>query len=133
MTQAEGARRHLYDSISDQKHKVVDGFADQRAQLKQAVAEQRLAAMPEDMRRAEMGASALVSLEIVEALQKIIAKEVTRQLDLAICAMMERTAQAQAEAQAQAQAQADARADRVASAVKAPAVGRAARRFPGRR
>ena len=85
--------------------------------------------MPEDMRRAEMGASALVSLEIVEALQKIIAKEVTRQLDLAICAMMERTAQAQAEAQAQA----DARADRVASAVKAPAVGRAARRFPGRR
>lgn len=129
MTQAEGARRHLYDSISDHKHKVVDGFADQRAQLKQAVAEQRLAAMPEDMRRAEMGASALVSLEIVEALQKIIAKEVTRQLDLAICAMMERTAQAQAEAQAQA----DARADRVASAVKAPAVGRAARRFPGRR
>jgi hypothetical protein len=131
MTQAEGARRHLYDSISDQKNKVVDGFADQRAQLKQTVAEQRLAAMPEDMRRAEMGASALVSLEIVEALQKIIAKEVTRQLDLAICAMMERTAQAQAEAQAQAQA--DARADRVASAVKAPAVGRAARRFPGRR
>jgi len=44
------------------------------------------------MQRAARGPSAQVSLEIVEALQKIIAREVTRQLDLAICAMIERTA-----------------------------------------
>lgn len=125
MTQAEGARRHLYDSISDQRHKVVDGFADQRAQLKQAVAEQRLAAMPEGMRRAEMGPSAMISIEIVEALQKIIAREVTRQLDLAICAMMERTAQAQTQAQAEAQPE--------AAPPKEPAVLRAAKRFAPRR
>jgi hypothetical protein len=93
MTDAQGATgRHLYDSISEQKHTVVDSFADQRERLKRAVAEQRLAAMPEDMQRAARGPSAQVSLEIVEALQKIIAREVTRQLDLAICAMIERTA-----------------------------------------
>lgn len=83
---------HLYDSISAQKAMVVDGFADQRESLKRAVAEQRLAAMPEDMRRAALGPTGQVSLEIVEALQKIIAREVTRQLDLAICAMIERGA-----------------------------------------
>ena len=92
MSDAHGAAgRHLYDSISEQKHSVVDSFADQRTVLKRAVAEQRLAAMPEDMRRAEMGPSAQVSIEIVEALQKIIAREVTRQLDLAICTMIERS------------------------------------------
>jgi hypothetical protein len=83
---------HLYDSISAQKATVVDGFADQREALKRAVAEQRLAAMPEDMRRATLGPTGQVSLEIVEALQKIIAREVTRQLDLAVCAMIERGA-----------------------------------------
>ncbi|NBB65597.1 hypothetical protein GVN18_40755 [Pseudomonas sp. ODNR1LW] len=123
MSPTEGAQRHLYDSISDQKHKVVDGFADQRAQLKQAVADQRLAAMPEEMRRAEMGASALVSIEIVEVLQKIIAKEVTRQLDLAICAMMERAAAQQVE-QTPAPSQ---------PPPKEPAVLRAAKRFAPRR
>ncbi|WP_395943772.1 hypothetical protein [Brevundimonas sp.] len=86
--------QHLYDSIAEQKHAVVDSFADQREVLKRAVAEQRLAAMPEDMRRTAMGASAHVSAEIVEALQKIIAREVTRQLDLALCAMIEQSARA---------------------------------------
>jgi hypothetical protein len=102
VSDTHGARgRHLYDSISDQKHSVVDGFADQRTRLKRAVAEQRLAAMPEDMRRAEMGPNAQVSIEIVEALQKIIAREVTRQLDLAICAMIERSSKAEADVTAE--------------------------------
>ena len=94
MSDAQGGRSpHLYDSISAQKHTVVDSFTDQREVLKRAVTEQRLAAMPEDMRRAAMGPSAQVSAEIVGALQKIIAREVTRQLDLAICAMIEQSAQ----------------------------------------
>lgn len=49
----EGAGQHLYDAISAQKHQVVDSFADQREQLRKAVADQRLAAMPEEMRRAD--------------------------------------------------------------------------------
>lgn len=93
MSAAQGpAGRHLYDAVSEQKHTVVDGFADQRERLKRAVADQRLSAMPEDMRRAAMGPSAQVSLEIVEALRGVIAREVTRQLDLAICAMIDQAA-----------------------------------------
>ena len=79
---------HLYDAVSMQKERVVDGFTDQRETLKRAVEEQRLAAMPEHMRRAALGPSAQVSAEIVELLQRIIAREVTRQLDLAICTMI---------------------------------------------
>ena len=89
----EGAGQHLYDAISAQKHQVVDSFADQREQLRKAVADQRLAAMPEEMRRAALGTSAQVSREIVDALRAIIAQEVTRQLDLAICAMLARAAE----------------------------------------
>jgi hypothetical protein len=97
VSDAQGAAgRHLYDSISEQKHAVVDGFADQREVLKRAVADQRLSAMPEEMRRAAMGPSAQVSLEIVEALRGIITREVTRQLDLAICAMIDQAARAPA-------------------------------------
>jgi|TARA_Y100000114_G_C11479640_1_gene194781 hypothetical protein len=88
----EGAGQHLYDAVSAQKHQVVDSFADQREQLRKAVADQRLAAMPEEMRRAALGPSAQVSREIVDALRAIIAQEVTRQLDLAICAMLARAA-----------------------------------------
>ena len=62
----EGAGQHLYDAVSAQKHQVVDSFADQREQLRKAVADQRLAAMPEEMRRAALGPSAQVSREIVE-------------------------------------------------------------------
>ncbi|MBB5739353.1 hypothetical protein [Brevundimonas aurantiaca] len=89
----EGAGQHLYDAVSAQKHQVVDSFADQREQLRKAVADQRLAAMPEEMRRAALGPSAQVSREIVDALRAIIAQEVTRQLDLAICAMLARAAE----------------------------------------
>ncbi|ALJ08862.1 MULTISPECIES: hypothetical protein [Brevundimonas] len=89
----EGAGQHLYDAISAQKHQAVDSFADQREQLRKAVADQRLAAMPEEMRRAALGPSAQVSREIVDALRAIIAQEVTRQLDLAICAMLARAAE----------------------------------------
>lgn len=79
---------HLYDAVSSQKDQIVDGFADQREALKRAVEDQRLAAMPEHMRRAALGPSAQVSAEIVEILQRIIAREVTRQLELAVRAMM---------------------------------------------
>lgn len=89
-----GRGRHLYDSISEQKSTVVDSFADQRESLKRAVAEQRLAAMPEDMRRATLGPTGQVSQEIVDTLRKIIAGEVTRQLDMAVCAMIERAERA---------------------------------------
>ncbi|WGM40148.1 hypothetical protein [Caulobacter sp. NIBR1757] len=79
---------HLYDAVSSQKEQIVDGFAEQREALKKAVEDQRLAAMPEHMRRAALGPSAAVSAEIVELLQRIIAREVTRQLELAVRAMM---------------------------------------------
>ena len=52
MSDAHGGRSpHLYDSISAQKHTVVDSFTDQREVLKRAVTEQRLAAMPDEMTR----------------------------------------------------------------------------------
>ena len=79
---------HLYDAVSSQNDQIDDGFADQREALKRAVEDQRLAAMPEHMRRAALGPSAQVSAEIVEILQRIIAREVTRQLELAVRAMM---------------------------------------------
>ncbi|NBB17303.1 hypothetical protein GVN21_18220 [Caulobacter sp. SLTY] len=79
---------HLYDAVSDQKTKIVDGFAEQRVALKRAVEDQRLAAMPEHMRQAALGPAGQVSVEIVQILQQIIAREVTRQLEMAITAMI---------------------------------------------
>lgn len=90
---------HLYDAVSMQKDRVVDSFAEQRESLKRAVEEQRLAAMPEHMRRAALGPSAQVSAEIVEILQRIITREVTRQLDLAICTMIAQAEKAKADAE----------------------------------
>jgi hypothetical protein len=89
--------RHLYDVVSDQRTAVVDGFADQRESLRRAVEDQRLAAMPEAMRRAALGPMGLVGAEIAQVLQHMIAREVTRQLDLAIRNML---AQAQADSAA---------------------------------
>ena len=79
---------HLYDAVAAQRDKVVGGFAEQREALARAVQEQRLAAMPEHMRAAALGPSGRASAEIVQALQQFISREVTRQLDLAICAML---------------------------------------------
>lgn len=79
---------HLYDAVADQKTKVVDGFAEQRVALKRAVEDQRLAAMPEHMRQAALGPAGQVSTEIVQILQQIIAREVTRQLEMAVTAMI---------------------------------------------
>ncbi|HYE47483.1 MAG TPA: hypothetical protein VEA44_17085 [Caulobacter sp.] len=79
---------HLYDAVASQKTKVVDGFAEQRVALKRAVEDQRLAAMPEHMRQAALGPAGQVSSEIVQILQQIIAREVTRQLEMAITAMI---------------------------------------------
>lgn len=85
----EAGAQHLYNSAAFQKDKVVGDFADQREVLKRAVEDQRLSAMPEHMRRAALGPSAEVSVEIVRVLRQIISKEVTRQLDLAIRTMIE--------------------------------------------
>lgn len=97
MNEAASSNQHLYDAVSTQRDRVVEGFGEQREALRRAVADQRLAAMPEGLRRAAMGPSAQASAEIVEILQKIIAREVTRQLDMAICTMIERTARPQTE------------------------------------
>lgn len=90
-------RRHLYDSVSSQKQTVIEGFAGQRETLMRAVEEQRLAAMPEEMRRMAGGQTAQVTHEIAEVLQAIIRREVTRQLDMAVCAMIERAAKTEPE------------------------------------
>lgn len=80
--------RHLYDAVSDQKDDVVGAFAGQRESLRRAVEEQRLAALPEAARRAQLGAAGGVGLEIAEVLRQMITREVTRQLELAISAML---------------------------------------------
>ena len=78
---------HLYDAVASQRDQIVGGFADQREALVRAVEEQRLAAMPQHMRLAALS-PAQVSAEIVLVLQQFIAKEVTRQLHLAVSAML---------------------------------------------
>ncbi|MBW8813061.1 MAG: hypothetical protein JF588_06510 [Caulobacterales bacterium] len=89
-----GEPAHLYDAVAAQRDKVLGGFADQRESLTRAVEEQRLAAMPERMRPAAARASA----EIVQALQQMIAREVTRQLELAIRTMLANAADKSQEA-----------------------------------
>lgn len=78
---------HLYDAVAAQRDEVVGGFADQREALVRAVEEQRLAAMPRHMRLAALS-PAQTSAEIVLALRQFVTKEVTRQLHMAITAMM---------------------------------------------
>jgi fumarate hydratase class II len=85
-----GDRTHLYDAVAAQREQVVGGFADQREALVRAIEEQRLAAMPQHLRLAALG-PAQVSAEIVQALQQFIAKEVTRQLHLAITTALANT------------------------------------------
>jgi len=82
---------HLYDAVASQRDKVVGGFAEQRQALARAVEEQRLAAMPDHMRMAALSPSARASAEIVLALQQFIAREVTRQLELAVRSMIANT------------------------------------------
>jgi hypothetical protein len=79
-----GESQHLYDAVASQRDKVLGGFADQREALTRAVEEQRLAAMPDRLRPGAARASA----EIVQLLQQMIAREVTRQLELAVRAMI---------------------------------------------
>jgi hypothetical protein len=85
---ASDQRVHIFDAVAAERKKVVGGFAEQRQQLKKSVEQQRIAAMPEDMRRAALaqlqGQLTPTTLEIVRALREIIreevAKEVSRQL-----------------------------------------------------
>lgn len=89
---------HLYDAVSARRDETVGGFGEQREALIRAVEEQRLAAMPQHMRLAALS-PAQASAEIVQTLRQLVAKEVTRQLHLAIASMMaERTAQSEGEA-----------------------------------
>ena len=85
------APTHIYDAVSEQRDKVVGGFAEQRQALARAVEEQRLAAMPDHMRLAALSPSARASAEIVQALQQFIAREVSRQLELAVRSMIANT------------------------------------------
>ncbi|WP_372784949.1 hypothetical protein [Phenylobacterium sp.] len=88
---AEPVPTHLYDEVASQRDKVVSGFAEQREVLARAVREQRLAAMPEHLRAAALSRSERTSAEIVAALQQFVSREVTRQLELAIKAMIANT------------------------------------------
>ncbi|MFN3583341.1 hypothetical protein [Phenylobacterium sp.] len=88
---------HLYDAVSAQRDEILGGFGEQREALIRAVEEQRLAAMPRHMRLAALS-PAQASAEIVQTLRQLVAKEVTRQLHLAIASMMAERAQSQGEA-----------------------------------